>query len=154
MISKKRSWCLATIAFVLLTGMAFSQTKSDFERAARDSGCGLIPYGSLKSKCYYAHGKKGEWCTGDKKSGCANLSKNEKDEARKRRDTAAECLKWQEEVQGTFTEALKQLGQQTEADLKPFVDEIIKKIKDEQPGHDTDITQTKNRRDKCNELLQ
>lgn len=153
MIRTKKCWWIATIGCVVLTGLAFTQTKSDFERAARESGCGLIPYDALQSKCRYAHRLKGEWCSGDRKLGCASLSKDQKDEARKRRDNAVECLKYQEEVRDTFREALDKLGRETQADLKPFVDEIIKKIKDEQPGHVTDIEQTKGRRDKCNELL-
>jgi hypothetical protein len=152
--TKKRSWWIALIGLVVLTGLALAQSKSDFERAARESGCGLIPYESLTSKCRYAYRLKGEWCTGDRKSGCASLSKDQKDEARKRRDNAVECLKYQEEVRDTYKEALEKLDRETQDDVKPFVDEIIKKIKEEQPGHFNDIEQTKNRRDNCNELLQ
>ena len=151
--TKKWSRWIVTIGFVGLTGLTLAQSKNDFERAARDSGCGLIPYESLSSKCRYAHRLKGEWCSGDKKLGCANLTKEQKDEVRKRRDNAVECLKYQEEVRDTYNEALDKLGRETQADIKPFVDEIIKKIKDEQPGHFNDIEQTKNRRDKCTELL-
>lgn len=150
---KKWSWWIAPIGFVVFTGLAFAQTKRDFEKAAQETGCDLIPYSSSSSQCHYSYGKQREWCTGERGRGCGELTKDQKDEVQKRRDNAVECVKYRKEVKKEFDDALDKLSREKDEDLKSFVDEIIRRITAGQPGHAQAIEDTERRRDKCGALL-
>jgi hypothetical protein len=154
MISKKWSLCLATIGFVVTTGVSVPQTKKDFEKAAQETiGCGLIPYTQLYDSCRGAYSRQRDWCTGEREKGCADLPKDQKDEARKRRDNADECLKMRKEVRKTYSDTIDQLKGEKQDDIRPLAEEIIKRINATFPNHDVEIEKTERRRNTCNELL-
>jgi hypothetical protein len=154
MISKKWRWCLAAIGFVVITGMALPQSKKDFEKAAQETiGCGLIPYERLHDSCRGAYSRQREWCTGEREKGCADLPKDQKDEARKRRDNADECLKYRKEVRQVYSEAIDRLKGEKQDDIRPLAEEIIKRIEATFPNHDSEIEKTERRGRTCNDLL-
>lgn len=154
MISKKWSLCLAGIGFVIATGVTSQETKKDFEKAAQETiGCRLIPYGQLYDSCRAAYDRQGNWCTGDKERGCADLPKDQKDEARNRRDNAAECLKYRKEVRQVYSDTIDRLKGEKQDDIRPLAEEIIKRIEATFPNHDGEIEKTERRRKTCNDLL-
>ena len=154
MISTKWSLCLAGIGFVIATGVTSQETKRDFEKAAQETiGCGLIPYSQQKGSCHETYRRQSDWCAGDKEKGCADLPKYQKDEARNRRDNAAECFKYRKEVKQVYTDTIDKLKYEKQDDIRPFAEEIIKRIEATFPGHDIEIENTERRRKKCDDLL-
>lgn len=154
MISRKWCLCLAAVGIVISLGMAWQDaTKKDFENAARETkGCRLIPYGQTQNSCRAAYGRQNDWCTGDKELGCKDLPPDQKDEARKRRDNAVECLKYRKEVRQVYSETVDRLKGEKEDDIRPLAEEIIRRIEANFPDHDGEIDKTEKRRARCDEL--
>lgn len=156
---KKRMMWLACVGACVasLAGLALAQ-KSDFDRAVGGSGCKLIPdtsynnYSSLRSQCHSNYDKQSDWCTGEREKGCGDLKKEEpadREEAKKRKEIAEECLKHRRAVRKVFDEVVSKLDGEREAEIKPLAEKISERIKATFDGHDRAISDTERRRDKC-----
>src|SRR5579859_864918 len=104
---------MAILAIAFCLRIALADTKKEkFEAAARNSGCGLIPYDDLNSSCREHYGKQRDWCTGDRERGCGDLNKDDaKDRqiAKERRDNAIECLERRKYVRKIYDDAVDRL---------------------------------------------
>jgi hypothetical protein len=141
---------------IVLCGNALADTKKEkFERAARSNGCDLIPYDDFNSSCREHYGKQREWCTGDRERGCGDLNKDvpkDRETAKERRDNAKECLERRQYVRKIYSDARDRLRDESDAEIKPLADEIIRKIEEGRSGHEDVMRDTENRAKKCDDV--
>lgn len=153
---RRLHWCAFSLSIgFVLSGIAWAASKSDFEQAARSSGCNLIPYASEQGSCREHYAKQREWCSGDRERGCGDLKKEDpkdRETAKERRENAKECVEKRKYVRSIYANVVDRLKGESEPEIKPLAQQIISKIEDGRGAHEDAIRDAERRRDKCDDV--
>ena len=136
----------------LAATMLAASKKETFQEAARSSGCNLIPYDDFRTSCRDNYAMQREWCTGDRERGCGDLKKDnpsDREQAKTRRDNAAQCLDHRRYVRKVYADAVDRLRSEDDPEIKSLAQDIIGRIEADRSGHEDAIRDTERRRDNC-----
>jgi hypothetical protein len=141
------------VTFAFPSALAFGQSLEEYKKASESSGCGLIPYQSLRGDCVDAENSKDKAC--DQKFGCGqDLDKREREEIARRISNGEACLARREAVAAIFERARASLRNESVAEVRPFASKSADKIESLQPGHKKAIEDAKAAIFNCKQLAQ
>ena len=130
---------------------ALGQTLEDYKRASESSGCGPIPYSSVRQDCESAVKEKETACA--EKFACPqDLDKREKEEIARRIRNGEGCLAKREAIAAIFERARSSLRNESDAERRPYASKSADRIENEQPGHKSAIEQVKEAIFNCKQL--
>lgn len=146
--------CVCLVGLIGLPGVHVAgQSLDDYKRASEASGCGLIPYSSVRSDCVEARSEKEKACNETFKCG-QDLSKSERAEIARRISNGEACLARREAIATIFERARSSLRNESVAEVRPYASKSADEIERLQPGHKQAIEEAKAAIFNCKQLAQ